>query len=58
MVAYLLGELPETETEVMEERYIADEAAFRELRAIEAGLYNAYARGTLSLVANRPRVPS
>jgi hypothetical protein len=49
VIAYLLGELPEAESALLEERYLADEEAFRHMRAIEAELLDAYSRGSLAV---------
>src|SRR5262245_55290898 len=48
LIAYLLGELPEAECVRIEEQYLADETAFAPLLAVEAELYDAYARNSLS----------
>ena len=53
MIAYLLGELPEAENAGIEEQYLASEAAFAPLRAIEAELYDAYARDALPIGRRR-----
>jgi hypothetical protein len=53
LIAYLLGELPEAESVRLEEQYLADETVFAELRAIEAELYDAYARNSLSPARRR-----
>jgi hypothetical protein len=48
MIAYLLGELTEGESILVEEEYVAKEEALAELMVIEAELYDAYARNALS----------
>ena len=48
MIAYLLGELTEGESILIEEEYLANEEALGELMVIEAELYDAYARDALS----------
>jgi len=48
MVQYLLGQLPEQEQAELETRYLAEDACFEELLAIEDCLRDAYARGELS----------
>jgi hypothetical protein len=48
LVSYLLGELPEAESARFEEEYLGDEKAFGQLLTIEAELYEAYARDSLS----------
>ena len=46
---YLLGRLPEEEEAELERRYLADDALFEELLAIEDDLRDAYVRGELSM---------
>jgi len=48
LIAYLLGELPESENARIEEQYLASDASFATLMAIEAELYDAYAGDLLS----------
>jgi hypothetical protein len=48
MAQYLLGQLPEEEQAELERRYLADDALFEEVLAIEDDLRDAYARGELS----------
>jgi len=48
MIAYLLGELTEAESILIEEEYVANEEALAELMVIEAELYDAYAGNALS----------
>ncbi len=48
MIAYLLGELTEAETILIEEQYMADDEALAQLMAVEAELYDAYASHSLS----------
>jgi hypothetical protein len=48
MIAYLLGELTEAESILIEEEYLTDDEALAQLMAIEAELYDAYARNALS----------
>ncbi len=48
MQQYLLGQLPEEEETELERRYLADDALFEELLAIEDDLRDAYVRGELS----------
>ena len=48
IIKYLLGEAPETERLLMEEQYLASEDTFRQFQEVEAELYDAYARGSLS----------
>jgi hypothetical protein len=48
MISYLLGELPEAESVQIEEQYLADEEALASLLAVEAELYDAYARDDMS----------
>ena len=48
MIAYLLGELTDAEAIFIEEEYLADDEALGQLMAIEAELYDAYARNALS----------
>jgi curli biogenesis system outer membrane secretion channel CsgG/anti-sigma-K factor RskA len=47
LVSYLLGELPESERERIEERYIFDERFEELLDALETNLVDAYVEGTL-----------
>lgn len=47
MIAYLLGELSEEERARIEERCFADDAVFDQLVAVEAELFDEYARGAL-----------
>ena len=49
MQQYLLGRLPEEEEAELERRYLADDALFEELLAIEDDLRDAYVRGELSM---------
>lgn len=46
--AYLLGELPESERERLEEKFVVDESVFEELVAAEEDLIDDYVRGKLS----------
>src|SRR5215471_21701861 len=48
LISYLLGELPEADCVRIEAQYLTDETAFAPLLAIEAELYDAYARNSLS----------
>jgi hypothetical protein len=48
LIAYLLGELPESENVRIEEQYLASDASLALLMAIEAELYDAYASDSLS----------
>jgi hypothetical protein len=48
MAQYLLGQLPDEEQAELEHRYLADDALFEELVAIEDDLRDAYVRGELS----------
>jgi hypothetical protein len=48
MVQYLLGQLAEQQQAELEARYLADDACFEELLAIEDELRDGYARGELS----------
>jgi hypothetical protein len=48
IIEYLLGELPEAESSLMEEQYLASQDTFRQMQEIEAELHDAYARGSLS----------
>ena len=48
MAQYLLGQLSEEEQAELDRRYLADNALFEELLAIEDDLRDAYARGELS----------
>jgi hypothetical protein len=48
IIAYLLGELPEAESSLMEEHYLASNDMFRQIQEIEAELYDAYAQNSLS----------
>jgi anti-sigma factor RsiW len=49
IVQYLLGQLPEQDQTELEREYLADDALFDELLAIEDDLRDAYARGELSV---------
>jgi len=49
MQQYLLGRLPEEEEAELERLYLADDALFEELLAIEDDLRDAYVRGELSM---------
>jgi len=53
LISYLLGELSEAESTRIEEEYLADENAIAPLLAIEAELYDAYARNCLSAERRR-----
>jgi hypothetical protein len=53
--AYLLHQLPESEREALEDRWMEDSALYQQLRDAEAELLDAYARGTLP-PADRERV--
>ncbi len=48
LVAYLLGSLPEDETERLEEHSVVDDDLAARLRHVEDDLVDAYARGTLT----------
>ena len=48
LIAYLLGELPESKNARIEEQYLASDESLALLTAIEAELYDAYASGSLS----------
>jgi cell division protein FtsL len=45
---YLLGELPETEQEILERKYFADPIVFEQIVQVENDLADRYARGLLS----------
>ena len=49
MQQYLLGRLPEEAEAELERRYLADDALFEELLAIEDDLRDAYVRGELPI---------
>ena len=53
LIAYLLGELPEAENARIEEEYLGFDASLAPLVAMEAELYDAYARDTLSPARRR-----
>lgn len=48
MVRYLLGELPESEVERLDEQSFTDDDFFRRLQTVENDLIDAYARGEMS----------
>ncbi|MGH9855126.1 MAG: hypothetical protein ACREBD_35285 [Blastocatellia bacterium] len=48
MVRYLLGELPESEVERLDEQSFADDDFFRRLQTVENDLIDAYARGEMA----------
>src|SRR5262245_3880472 len=48
MARYLLGDLPETELEAVEQEYFADPEKFEEVWAAENNLVDRYVRGRLS----------
>jgi len=48
MVQYLLGELPESEVERLDEQSFTDDDFFRRLQTVESDLIDAYARGEMS----------
>lgn len=53
LTRYLLGELPEAEHAQIEERLFQDEDCYDRLRALQADLTDAYARGELSAKEGR-----
>src|SRR5262245_38462273 len=51
---YLLGELPEEDRTRLEERFLADDEYFAQVRTVEQDLIDEYARGELSEAERGP----